>query len=565
MPGGNQLSAIQHVVVLMLENRSFDHMLGFLYSDQGNKSPAGQPFEGLTGTESNPDGSGAPVTVFEIKATDANAYFMPGADPGEGYAATNSELFGNATAPTPPVATNQGFVNDFAYTLTWQAQKKWSILPGTVAQNIMGIFTPEMLPVLSGLARGYAVCDHWYSPAPTETLPNRAFAAAGTSQGHMNDNTKSFTVPSIFGLMSQHDLDWAIYGYDSEPLTRLNFPDTTAAPATHFGLFKDFQAAAAAGTLPAYTFLEPDWGTTGNSQHPNYNVALGEQLIHDVYYALLNGKGWNQTLLIVTYDEHGGCYDHVPPPSGATPPDDTPGEYGFDFKRFGVRVPAVLVSPLIAPGIVFRVPQGTTPLDHTSILKTVEKRWGLPALTARDAAAPDVGDVLTLTTPRTDDPLKGVTVPTASGIDPAQGKPSHLQQVHADLASQLPVRDKEGSAHPSETPTLRTGDDYKAYIRSRTAAWNAHRQSTAADDGQNTKKSTKKGTKKSTKSEKKSAKKSTKKDTKKSAKKDAKKSAVKKTAAKQKATAKSKSKSAAKSKTGAKARSKSGSKSKRRS
>src|SRR5215207_7588089 len=115
----------------------------------------------------------------------------------------------------------------------------------------MGCFTPEMLPVLSGLARGYAVCDHWYSSAPTETFPNRAFVNAGTSQGHMNDKTGSFTVTSIFGLMSRHDLDWAIYGYDKPPLTRANFPDTVAADASHFGLFKDFQAAAAAGKLPA--------------------------------------------------------------------------------------------------------------------------------------------------------------------------------------------------------------------------------------------------------------------------------------------------------------------------
>ncbi len=122
--------------------------------------------------------------------------------------------------------------------------------------------------------------------------------------------------------------------------------------------------------MASYTFLEPSWDATGNSQHPNYNVALGEQLIHDVYYALRNGPAWNQTLLIVTYDEHGGCYDHVPPPSGAVPPDNSVGEYGFDFKRFGPRVPTVLVSPLIAAGTVFRVPAGAMPLDHTSILKT---------------------------------------------------------------------------------------------------------------------------------------------------------------------------------------------------
>ena len=176
-------------------------------------------------------------------------------------------------------------------------------------------------------------------------------------------------------------------------------------------MFSDFAAAAKGGTLPAFTFLEPSWSSTGNSQHPNYDVALGEQLIHDVYETLRGGPGWPQTLLVITYDEHGGCYDHVPPPSGATPPDNDAGEFGFDFTRFGVRVPTVLVSPLIAPGTVYRVPAGSTPLDHTSILKTVEQRWGLPSLTARDAAAPGFGDVLTLTAPRTDDVLAGVTVP----------------------------------------------------------------------------------------------------------------------------------------------------------
>ena len=121
--------------------------------------------------------------------------------------------------------------------------------------------------------------------------------------------------------------------------------------------------------------------------------------------------------------------------AGAIPPDHDAGEFGFDFTRFGLRVPAVLVSPLIAPGTVFRVPAGSTPLDHTSILKTVEQRWGLPSLTARDAAAPGFGDVLTLTTPRTDDALAGVTVPVAAGPGPAAGQPSHLQEVQAELVS----------------------------------------------------------------------------------------------------------------------------------
>lgn len=472
----NSLSSIQHIVVLMLENRSFDHMLGFLYSDRGNISPAGQPFEGLTGEEYNIDSQKKPVKVFKIQPGDDKAYFMPGADPGEGYSATNSQVFGTTSAPTPPAATNQGFISDFAYTLGWQKKTTtWSILPGTTESDIMGMFTPEMLPVLSGLARGYAVCDHWFSSAPTETLPNRAFVCAGTSQGHMDDKTKKFTAPSIFGLLSKHGLDWKIYGYDQDPLTRQDFPDVTNAPDSHFGLFTDFQADAKNGSLAAYTFLEPSWSSTGNSQHPNYDVALGEQLIHDVYYALRDGPLWNETLLIITYDEHGGCFDHVPPPAGAVAPDETAGEYGFDFKRFGVRVPTVLVSPWIQAGTVFRVSEGAMPLDHTSILKTVESRWNLPSLTARDAAAQDVGAALTLTAARTDDPLKGVKVPKSTGRNPSAELPSHLQQVQAELVAQLPVPDAQGGTFHA-MPALNTNADYERYIRARMEAWKQSRE-----------------------------------------------------------------------------------------
>ena len=356
---GTGLAGINHIVVLMLENRSFDHMLGYLYADAGNVSPAGQPFEGLTGNESNPDASGNPVSVYQITPSTPNAYFMPGADPGEGYKATNDQLWGSDTAPASgTAATMQGFVKDFAYTIGWETSEKWSIIAGTTASDIMGCFTPQTLPVLSALAKGYAVCDHWFASAPTETLPNRAFALAGTSQGHMDDKTKTYTCPSIFGSLTTAGVSWTVFGYDAQPLTKADFPDITNADPSHFGLFTDFQAAAAAGTLPAFTFLEPSWSSTGNSQHPNYDVALGEQLIHDTYEALRSGPGWPQTLFVLTYDEHGGCYDHVPPPWGATPPDNTAGEFGFGFDRFGVRVPTLLISPLIAPGTVYRVPAG---------------------------------------------------------------------------------------------------------------------------------------------------------------------------------------------------------------
>jgi phospholipase C len=470
------LSAIQAIVVLMLENRSFDHLLGLLYADSGNVSTSGQAFDGLTGNESNPDANGNPIQVFRIDTSAANSDRMPGADPGEGYQATNLQLFGDSTAPVPPVASNQGFVTNFAATLAWEAKKSgWTPLPGTTARDIMGIYTPAMLPVLSGLAKGFAVCDRWFASAPTETMPNRAFVCAATSQGHMDDVTKSFTTQSIFGLLSTHGIDWKIYGYTSSPLTRLDFADTTNADASHFGLFADFQADAAAGRLPAYVFLEPSWGAAGNSQHPDYSMAAGEKLIHDAYYALRNGPQWATTLLVVTYDEHGGCFDHVSPPVTAVPPDNSVGEYGFDFKRFGVRVPAVLVSPLIAPGTVLRAPDGQAPFDHTAILKTVETRWQLPALTARDAAASNVGAALTLASPRTDDPLQGVSVPSAPAIDPAKVPISPKEKIHAELASRLPIPGEAGASWRG-LPDLKTSADAKAYIDGRMAAWETARK-----------------------------------------------------------------------------------------
>jgi phospholipase C len=294
-------------------------------------------------------------------------------------------------------------------------------------------------------------------------MPNRAFALAATSQGHMDDKTRTFTSPSIFGLLGQHNVSWGIYGYDAEPLTKSTFTDIASASGGTIGKFSDFTAAAAAGSLPAFCFLEPSWPATGNSQHPAYDVAAGEQLMHDVYEAVRSSPGWPQTLLVITYDEHGGCFDHVPPPSGAVPPDTTVGEFGFDFTRFGVRVPTVPISPLIAPGTVFRVPDDVMPLDHTSVLKTVQKRWGLPALTARDAAAPDFGDVLTLTAARTDDVLAGVVVPVAAEANPAANVPSHLQEVQADLIS----RRFPAGQHDDANALAGTGTNeaYATYIR----------------------------------------------------------------------------------------------------
>lgn len=466
------LPSVNHIVVVMLENRSFDHMLGFLYSSQGNKSPLGQPFDGLTGNESNSDGKGGKVQVFAIKSTDPHPYFMPGANAGEGYLNTNAQLFGTTQAPAAgTLPTNQGFVTNFAYTLKWESGKSKMVMPGTTPSQIMGMYTPDTLPILSKLATGYAVCDRWFSSAPTETFPNRAFVAMATSQGFVADKSNSvFTAPSIYTLLGKHGKTWAIYGDDAPPLSRGSVADITSAPPDNFGTFSDFQTAVKQGTLANYVFLEPSWGSTGNSQHPNYDVSLGEQFLHDVYYTLFGSPIWKQTLLIITYDEHGGCYDHVAPPENAVAPDNSAGELDFDFTRFGVRVPTVLVSPFIEAGTVYRAP-GATPLDHTSILATVEKRFGLPNLTKRDAAAPDVGGVMTLAQARTDDPLSGVVVP-ASKKTPAFPKgPDHLEQALADSSERLPVVDKSSKGYHHEMPHLKSGADALKYARARHRAY----------------------------------------------------------------------------------------------
>jgi phospholipase C len=471
----NQLPAIKHIVQLMMENRSFDQMLGFLYADNGNKSPTGQPFEGLTGNESNPDDAGREWKVFKIDGTMPHPYLMPGADPGEGFHNTNYQLFQTDDPKPQTTPANKGFVINFkAAIASDQANHYKDSLLGTEPQDVMGMYTPEMLPVMSALAKGFAVCDQWFSSAPTQTIPNRAFAAAATSQGHLDNHVKVFTCPSIFGRLTASKTDWAIYGYNRDPLTRLDYTDTQNADESHFGHFRDFQTRAAAGTLPAYTFLEPDFGSGGNSQHPNYDVSLGEQLMRDTYYAVRNGPGWNDTLLLITYDEHGGNYDHVPPPWGAVTPDASIGEWGFDFTRFGVRIPALLISPRIAAGTVFRAKRGT--IDHTSVLKTIELRWKLDPLTARDKAAPDLGDVLTLATPRTDDPLKGVQIPVSSISHPNKSQPSVIDKIHASKVTHLPLRNVQGTYDHHRPPDLSTSAAVGDYIQARTAAWTQHLQ-----------------------------------------------------------------------------------------
>jgi phospholipase C len=491
------LESIDHVILLMLENRSFDHLLGYLY-------PKSDAFDGLDGTECNRDSAGYAVSVFKITPQHQNAYYYPLANPTEGFEATNQQLFSCTKAAAGGKATNDGFVTNFASELIKPVHPLDPRLVGAQPSSIMGIYTPETLPVLSGLAKGFAVCDRWFASVPSQTFPNRAFAVAGTSMGYIDNSARgapAFNTPSVFGKLAEAGQTWKIYGYSTLALTANDFADTVhrdARGTVELG-FDKFQRDAANGQLAVFSYIEPEWAqypvsdappsTTPannqhnfhiqNDQHPVSNMAVGEKLIYDVYTTLRSNQAlWEKSLLIITYDEHGGTYDHVPPETGATPPDNNT-QVGFDFTRFGVRVPAVIVSPLIPAGTIFRAPGGGPPYDHTSIIATLRARFNLGCLGNRDAAAPHLGHILTLPVPRRDDPLEGVTPPTAAdpvlktGSAPIGAAPSSFLEAKAIATATLPVPSDPIDNPEQRVAELPTAANQYAFIQDRLQAWEA--------------------------------------------------------------------------------------------
>jgi phospholipase C len=426
-----KLDAIRHIVVLMMENRSFDSMLGRLY-------PASAQFDGLSGKESNPDIDGHPVGVWFGDGDDEAAMSVPTPDPGELWTDINAQLYGH---PEPPhageTATMSGFVRNY------QAQAK-PPLPSAIARGVMHAYTPQQLPVLSTLARQFAVCDRWFASAPCQTWPNRFFVHTGTAGGYENNSPPHFLydMPTIYERFEDREIDngWKIYFHDLPQTLTLS---RLWRHIDRFRPYDTFRDDVANGTLPAYSFIEPRYFSDidfPNDQHPPHVVSLGEALIADVYNTLRGGPNWDETLLIVTYDEHGGCYDHVQPPA-AVPPGETTRPFNFD--RYGVRVPAVLISPHIRPGTLLR-PPGAVPYDHTSILSTLRKRFDLgPPLSERDAVAPDLEDVLTLDGPDNPGPERleaRLYLPTAEAQARRVALPlNDFQLSLLDLASRLPT------------------------------------------------------------------------------------------------------------------------------
>lgn len=425
------LSKIEHFVVLMLENRSFDNILGRLY-------PKSENFDGLSGTEFNLDLHGRPIYVNNLPGTTADVMTTPDPNPGERWTDINEQLFGVVDPPPGAVPQMNGFVLNYLKQTRKPADRYDS-------KRVMHYFVPEQVPVISQLARQFAVSDRWFASAPTQTWPNRFFVHTGTANGYENNAPPHFPymMPTIFSRLKEMDPinGWRIYFHDAVQAAALA---RLWQIRHHFVRYSKFQTDVQEGRLPAYTFIEPDYLSvlgSQNDQHPPTSVAAGERLIADVYNSLRQGPAWTSTLLIIIFDEHGGCFDHVPPPV-AVPPSgsrSTP----FNFDRYGVRVPAVFVSPYIRQGHVLR-PPGATPFDHTSIVATLRKRFELGApLSDRDAAAPSIEAVLTLSEPTNMGPERIVAPVPQTRIASAEAgleaaPVTDLQASLVDLARTLP-------------------------------------------------------------------------------------------------------------------------------
>jgi len=284
-------------------------------------------------------------------------------------------------------------------------------------------YTPEQVPVISAIARGFATFDHWYSEVPSQTFTNRSFYHAASSSGFVvNTPYENFPLhnnaETIFERLEAACLPWRVYVDNAMRLSAtgmIHAPRLRPYFATHFSTLADFFDDAQRGRLPAYSFIEPCLIFAHNDYHPIENplapevsvdplspILGGEDLLARINTAVRasetpGGSNFANTLFLVSFDEHGGTYDHVPPPR-VDPPDPAapPGQMGFRFDQAGVRVPTLAVSAFIDSHTVI-----TSGYRNTSLIATLRARWNLgPPLTARDATAPSITPVLTRATPR---------------------------------------------------------------------------------------------------------------------------------------------------------------------
>jgi len=360
MPPG--LDKLQHIVVLMMENRSFDHMLGSLEGIGGNDD---------AGAYTNPNVNNNKVVPQAL--ADFQGQLNP--DPDHHFPAVDLQIYGGATGEGR-TETMDGFVASY-YHQQENAQQ---------AQKILYYFPKEKLPVLTTLATDFAVFNRWFASIPGPTICNRAFAHYGTSFGRVDMNPFDVIEPikSIYTrLVTANPKHKAkVYYYDTSS-SSMEVPNLLQNQPDQFGTYDQFLSDCDKNMLPDYSFVEPNYSDhdtddgeeVANDQHPDHDVLAGEKLIAEVYTHIKgNPQTWSSTALLVVYDEHGGIFDHVPPPKCPNPDSfkssqiDPGTGQAFQFDRLGVRVPAILVSPWVQKGTVV-----SRTFDHASIPATVTK------------------------------------------------------------------------------------------------------------------------------------------------------------------------------------------------
>ena len=466
-------TAIKHVFVCMLENRSYDHFLGFA-DISGTDAQTGAPTraEGLTGQEKQEfDGVDFPVSADAsdrvVKAPPHNFNDFMVALCGAGHVGFNP-----GGGPYPQVVgTGYAAANGFEN--------------GTdAAGEIMKCFSPDTLPILTQLAQEFVVCDKWFAPMPGPTEPNRMFVHAAECdtwddspsewdqvEAELWGDDIKFTNGTIFDRLRKANVDFRIYAGDDFPNVALLHGISLY---TDIDDYDDFSEDLHDGYDVAYTFIEPNYDVVldstfsegfyeGNSQHPRGSVAAGEQFIKSVYETIRNSPVWESSLLVVTWDEGGGFFDHVLPPRAA-PTGKLGKTHGFVFDQLGTRVPAVVVSPLIPRNLIeHRV------LEHSVIPATVEQLFGLPSLTVRDGAMVGLQALATLKTPRSDTPTHLVNAVTAArtahdaATQPSSAVDSAVPVAQIKDENFIPVLQSAAIQHMRALP------DQKDQIRARIA------------------------------------------------------------------------------------------------
>jgi phospholipase C len=469
---------VKHVFVLMFENRSFDHMLGFSQIT-GTDAETGGPraIDGLTGSESNVHEG------VEFRAqTGATDVIRP--DPGHNFLDTLEQLCGPGTKYPPggpyPRVDNSGFASNYA-----------KHAGASRAGEVMKCFAPEDLPVLNALAREFVVCDRWFSSMPGPTEPNRYLMMCGTC-GTFDDSPEPeeiFTASlplggfnfrsNLFRTLTSAGVKWRIYADDSFPIAAEL--DGISKSIEFFDDIDDFEDLAEdlqdASFDAGFILIEPNYSVVtlgeryagGNSQHPSGGAAAGERFLKAVYETIRNSPVWENSLLIITWDEHGGFYDHVAPPTAAKT-GDRGRSHGFVFDQLGPRVPALVVSPLIPKNLI-----DNRVYDHTAVAATVRRIFKLHQFDERDGISGGVDHLVRLAAPRSDTPsklpeAKASVVPfVAERPDaPLFEGPAGLQAAtfHAALVQHLriaPVEQHE--AIKARVQGLRTRADGVEYMR----------------------------------------------------------------------------------------------------